>query len=776
MSRLEELLRIASPQELVELYAFWDGDGHRLPAGSDVAAALAPKMVDETLVRRRVRFLSRKLIDLLRFFLGRRQFEADFSAIRAARSFAVMSPHEVEAAVRALTKRGFLFQRVVVESEPIRFVVPTELGHVLQRELEDLDLELSASFSLKRMLQARAESAGTTEVVPASDAKSGLNGVVQGGATGVAKSVTERVAALPEEARDLYERTLSPGGGVLSRALAGRELLDPSGVQRRHLKEALEAQQLGTVRHLALGEYGINHFDETIVLFEEVLVAELDARSRVTPPPESRVRSLGVDLLSDLSLLLERLTRDKVKYTQGGQIYRAAAKKIEDELILCSKGDFDAEKFFNFLLDLALERHLMRRTTERTLELTAKGKTWPRLSVHFKLKELLAALLVDPGRAFHPPRLRKLALERLRELEPGRWYDFHLFIGAVRQRYLSQLDEAGLREAYQSRFQYSPEAHLRDLPQLGQVVAGFLVDELHLLGLVDLALDGARPSALCITPLAVKALGLSETHAVPARSRLLVNSDFEVLLLPEADSYDLIEQLDRFAERVTPQDAHRFRVTPRSIERAVAGGMSAAAILETLAAHSSSDLPQNVVFSVREHAEKVRFVSLRPVLLLTARHREVIDQLMKRPDLKKHVQERLGPRVIALQADAAEEVQALLAHEGVFLEGEVVGHESEVNGNPAVEHDRDQTPADEAPAESVTLEEAEQPEPEPESDLHVDVAVDSPAASNGSPSPADDDASEAATDSVNLPKDDDRGDDRGDETVPPDAPLDEPPS
>jgi hypothetical protein len=213
------------------------------------------------------------------------------------------------------------------------------------------------------------------------------------------------------------------------------------------------------------------------------------------------------------------------------------------------------------------------------------------------------------------------------------------------------------------------------------VIAQFVGDELHLLGLVDLALDQGRPVALSVTPLAVKSLGLTETCESPQKSRLLVNSDFEILLLSEGDAYELIQRLDRFAERVNPQDAHRFRVTPHSVERAVAGGLSATEILETLSAHSSIDLPQNLVFSIREYAEKVRFVHVRPVLLLTARHREVIDQLLKRADVRKLVQERLGPRVLALVAEATTtDLAALLEAEGVYLEGEAAGGENGGNG------------------------------------------------------------------------------------------------
>jgi len=118
-----------------------------------------------------------------------------------------------------------------------------------------------------------------------------------------------------------------------------------------------------------------------------------------------------------------------------------------------------------------------------------------------------------------------------------------------------------------------------------------------------------------------------------------------------------------------------------SVERAVVGGLSVTEILETLSAHSSIDLPQNLVFSIREYADKVRFVHVRPVLLLTARHREVIDQLLKRADVRKLVQERLGPRVLALVAEATTtDLAALLEAEGVYLEGEAGNGDNGGNG------------------------------------------------------------------------------------------------
>ncbi len=655
--KLRELIQVCNASELAELYAFWDGNGSK-PSG-DLRGQLLGYMTDDNLVRRRLRFLSRKLIDLLRLFLSRRHFEANLENIRRSQLFSVMSPHEVEAAVRALVKRGFLFPCHRTEARPSMYTVPWELGGLLRGELQDLDLELCDAFSLARMLRSRENGSPNRERVE------DLTPVEQ---------IRGRRAALPEDQQEVYDWALETGYGLLPRALWIRHH-ESETFPRQELKEALENARVGTVRHLALGEYGINHFDDTVILFEEIVRAEMDARA-FEGASDLTVRSLGVDFLSDLSQFLGRLSREKVRLTQAGTVYRTAARKIEEELILVSKSEFSGENLFQFLFELSVSRHLARKTSDRRLALTSKGRTWPRLSVSFKLKELLNAVLDDPNQHFHRPRLQQLTLEHLKKIRSDRWYDFGLFVGSIRHRYLASLDESGIREAYQSRYQYSSEAHMRDLAQLANMIVDFLSRDLHLLGLVDLALIKGKPAALRLSTLACKVFDVEETESTSADRgpRLLVNPDFEILLLPEGDTYDLIQRLDRFAERVSPEGPRQFRITARSVERAVAAGMSVAEILETLSEHSESELPQNIVYSVREFAERVRFVQMQRAVLVSARHKEIIDHVLRHSELRKVVLERLSPRMLALHPDAPlEELIPLLEKDGVFLEGVTPG-------------------------------------------------------------------------------------------------------
>ena len=57
--------------------------------------------------------------------------------------------------------------------------------------------------------------------------------------------------------------------------------------------------------------------------------------------------------------------------------------------------------------------------------------------------------------------------------------------------------------------------------------------------------------------------------------------------------------------------------------------------------------------------------------LVTARHKEVIDSLLRHPALRDAVHERVAPRMLALHPSAnLEEILPLLEEEGIFLEGD----------------------------------------------------------------------------------------------------------
>jgi len=226
-----------------------------------------------------------------------------------------------------------------------------------------------------------------------------------------------------------------------------------------------------------------------------------------------------------------------------------------------------------------------------------------------------------------------------------------------------------VRDRFQSRFQFAQQSGMRDPHQLALELTGWTRHRLVLFGMVDVGEHEGKPAAMRLTSLGAKALGLEVQEGEGVTAPLVVNPDFEIILFPDGASYDLITEVDRFAERLASDSAYRYRLTAVSIEKAVAEGLEASAILKTLSEHCRVEVPQNVIYSIGQWAEKVKFVRQTVVSLVRGRNKEVIDRILHEQTLRPHVLERLSPTALLLSPDLSrEQFSQLLESIGIFLE------------------------------------------------------------------------------------------------------------
>jgi hypothetical protein len=680
---LERLLCERPKADLGEFYSFWDGQGLAPKTTDELVVALVARMTEEDSVRKRLKFLSKKLVDLLKFLLRDRAYTATREQVLSSRLFDYMSQYEVEAALNALLKRGFVFQlgeRGPDGAGEIAFAIPHEIGEVLQTFLWDEECPLRDVFHLgaylRRMQDVERDAARALlpEDHPArhGDVDALIAALVD------RAHVASRIAALEPDLAEVVRVLVIEGGGFVAKTHYDRIRGHAVRFDRRRFKKALEGALLGTVRHLALGEYGINHFDDTIVLFDETIEA---VRAHVLPPVDAdvtEVRTCGVDLVSDISNFLSFVAHNRIRLTLNGQIYRTVTKKVAEEFILARKSEFAGFDPFQYVYDFCVGQKLVQRREDRSLHITVKGRIWENEPLEKKLRVLLDFAFKDPlkdGESFHAPRLRERLLGLLREARVGELRDVFDLPFQARNAYLATLEEDHVRDAFQNRYQYAPTAVMRDAAGLAQTLAQWLRERLYLLGLVDLGMRGDQVVALRLTPLGARALGQKvdpdvNGQVLPERP-LIINPDFEILLfLDEGDTYDLITRLDRFAERVSSDSVYRYKVTEPSIEKAVAEGVDVAEILRVLSENARGAIPQNVVYSIKEWASKVRFVTARRVMVLRGRNREIMDRVLRGLSQHHVVCERLSPTAIVVEAEA--DLLALcaeLAKDGVFLEG-----------------------------------------------------------------------------------------------------------
>lgn len=672
---LDRFLRDRDVAELKEFFSFWDGDAAAPENPDALIGVLQERMTDEELIRKRLRFLSKKLIDVLRYLLRCDAFRAGLSQILGSRVFSYMSQYEVTAALNALQKRGFVFctaERAQRMNGNSAFAVPLELGEILGSFLLEADHDLKNSLTLMGFLKHQTNGAVPESVLKEAPAAANPEAVHR--ALMSPAEVRHRVGGLPEPLRALFECAVTKYGGFLPKSQHDRQKHLPRW-DRRSVKEAFEKAYLGTVRHFVLGEYGINHFDDTLVIFGEIVEAVLGDR---TPPSEGAidsVKSLGVDLVSDISSYLSLVGHDRIRLTLNGQIHRSAVKKLADDFILGRKAEFDGEEIFQYVHAFCLAQKLVQRKGERQLGITVKGRTWESMPLGRKLKLLIRHAMDEHDPAddqFHVPKLRRIALEVMKNTELDRWYDVWYLPWVARNRYLVSLDAEGVRDAFQNRYQYSASAAMRDPLQLGQSIYNWLRGRLFLIGSVDLAYCQGKPAQVRLSLLGAKALDRSETDtAAVAQKPLVVNPDFEVIVFPEGDTYDLICGLDRFCVRTKSDNAHHFRIEPASVKKAAAENLTAAEMLALLSEHSRTVIPQNVIYSIREWAEKVKFVSLQRGMLLRGHNKEVIDRIVHEASLRALVAERLSPTVLLVSDGAPhEELERGLQAMGIFLDRE----------------------------------------------------------------------------------------------------------
>jgi len=211
---------------------------------------------------------------------------------------------------------------------------------------------------------------------------------------------------------------------------------------------------------------------------------------------------------------------------------------------------------------------------------------------------------------------------------------------------------------------------MRDPHQLALALSTWARERLLMFGLLDVAEAEGKPALLRLTTLGAKALGLPVPDDKPdAGSPLIVNPDFEIILFPEGDTYDLVTELDRFAERISSDSVIRYRLTEASIEKAVAEGLEPSRILRTLSEHSRVEVPQNVIYSIGQWAEKVKFVTQSTVSLVRGRNKEVVDRILHDKALRPYVIERLSPTALLMSQDIGrDQLAALLKPLGIFLD------------------------------------------------------------------------------------------------------------
>ncbi len=670
---------LAVPEsDLPELFRFWSGKASsRVPEeGGVIRDQVLEWMADPATVEARAASLGKRLIAVLDVHLGAARYQTGLLDLLNAKSLAYLSRYDLEAGLSMLVRHGLLVEVPSPESNghprakgDRSHAIPVDLGDAILRQRRAKRRGVFDLFTLRGHLDRRYEDPARSSKTPPSRLRE-LYKMYSNEAAAVA-----RVERLEQGLAGLVGKTIAEFGGILPKGLFER-LETGLAWDGRRWRGLLEESLLGTVERVELGRYGIQHNDETLIVFNEVALAWLRRVAVPGDPDRPHEESeRGVDLASNLTRFIGFILDHDVRFTVRGEIFKTTEKRIQEELIPNPGRELSREAVLGFIYRFARHHRLIESTGERTFALTAAGREWEPKDLESKLHALLDYATEErglPGEPYHHVRMRRILLRLLKRVEPAVWYDLMYVPFLARNTYLASLDELSVEECFAGRFQAGAYAPMEDLQRMAWNLAAWVRTRLHLLGIVDLGYDkSGRPVALRLSRIGARLLGILD--GAPANGTrtgsLVVTPDFEVVLFPTGDDGELIHDLDRFCVRERQENVLHFRITEKTVHRALAEGMFLKRMVGTLEGHSRTPVPQNVLYSIRDWAAQAGLLRLSTDYVVRAENPEVARRFQQDPGVKSVLSAVVDERTSRMKAHGTpRRMQSFLRDLGYLVE------------------------------------------------------------------------------------------------------------
>jgi hypothetical protein len=174
-----------------------------------------------------------------------------------------------------------------------------------------------------------------------------------------------------------------------------------------------------------------------------------------------------------------------------------------------------------------------------------------------------------------------------------------------------------------------------------------VVMEAYATGVLELAAAEGSAVAESLSDFGAVAGGGEAPERGPGQ--LIATPDFEVIILPEGDTVRLRYEVGQFAVREKFEQTYHLRVKRERVEEAVVRGTTAEEMVGLLRSHSEAGaVPQNVAYSIREWAERVRVATVEGVHVFELGDEKLLSVVAELPEVKRVVLRRLSPTALAL--------------------------------------------------------------------------------------------------------------------------------
>lgn len=222
------------------------------------------------------------------------------------------------------------------------------------------------------------------------------------------------------------------------------------------------------------------------------------------------------------------------------------------------------------------------------------------------------------------------------------------------------------RQTYYNVYEQDPGKFYRKELQLGQdwhkvegrFIEKVVAEPLFWFGIVDVAqsANDASVVAFRITDFGATILGIkpAQSPQETATPCLIVQSDFEIIVYKDKATTDILWVLAQIAELLSSQQIARYKLTRHSFLESLNKGHSLTKLVEFLQKNGQTEIPQNVLYTLKEWAaqhEKIRLWADTTVLELESA--EMVETLLQQTDFQDKILQRLSATTVQINAQAA---------------------------------------------------------------------------------------------------------------------------
>lgn len=601
MSAVDHFLNRLRKAELQTIHQFWLPGESVSSTRDELEGRVSQALISGAGIDERVARLSRTQRTFITTILGRPGCQADPGEMQEILEQRGATKTEIDSCQRMLTERGFIERKRARKGRKAAdtLEIPEELAIHLERVL---DIRGEAVDPADQLSQKRLPFEIDFEGLPLDLRIEALEDDLL---RGLCRLALENCGAIDAE---------TPG--VVSLFGETEKEVDLADALWR---ETLEEAGIGTIGSVSLRDFGISLAEPSLIIFQEWIQIQALERLPLEMDPDTVVE-VGVDMLIDIDRTAARLEGIATNLTRGGRVPKRLSQSLRGDLCMPRVEEhIDGDAVQQVLLQ-SIRLGLVEKFANQLRVHDDHLRNWRKLDLMGQARILLQRFKEESrgGRwSFHQEALRGILLDILTNQASENWLSIDAIVDLSVSTYLLELDELDVKGALKQRREedFSRERLQSNFDRLGSDLMYWVTNRMLPLGACEVGITDGRLAAFRITALGQELLGIERS---PRECRILVNPDFEIMLITEGVRGMRLElQLSRFADRESAERIRRYRVTRDSLRRGIRSGLAISEIQELLTAAADHPLPEPVLVSIRDWGRDLDWVVIRPSFTIT---------------------------------------------------------------------------------------------------------------------------------------------------------------